>query len=141
MNLGFTKIYAPQDGVVGARQVQPGQLLSPGGQILTFVAETKWVQANYLETQLARMRVGDPAEIRVDMFPGHAMRGKVLEIAPASGSQFALLPPDNATGNYTKVVQRVPVKIAFDDPSHAAELQTRYFGGCDRADETMNGAK
>jgi membrane fusion protein (multidrug efflux system) len=123
INLGYTKIYAPDDGIVGKRQVLPGQLVSPGTQVVTFVAETKWVEANYLETQLTHMKVGDPAEIRVDSYPGHTLRGKVLEVAPASGSQFALLPPDNATGNYTKVVQRVPVKIAFDDASQASRLR------------------
>jgi membrane fusion protein (multidrug efflux system) len=123
VNLGYTKIHAPADGTVGERQVRPGQLVSPGTQILTFVAETKWVQANYRETQLTHMKVGDPAEIRVDVYPGEVLRGKVLEIAPASGSQFALLPPDNATGNYTKVVQRIPVKIALDDATRAAPLR------------------
>lgn len=123
INLGYTKISAPADGTVGERQVRPGQLVSPGTQVLTFVAETKWVQANYRETQLTNMKVGDTAEIRIDAYPGKAFRGKVLEIAPASGSQFALLPPDNATGNYTKVVQRVPVKIAFDDANLASSLR------------------
>jgi membrane fusion protein (multidrug efflux system) len=123
INLGYTKIPAPADGTVGERQVRPGQLVSPGTQVLTFVSETKWVQANYRETQLTNMKVGDPAEIRVDQYPGKVFRGKVLEIAPASGSQFALLPPDNATGNYTKVVQRIPVKIAFDDANLATSLR------------------
>jgi membrane fusion protein, multidrug efflux system len=123
INLDYTKIHAPADGIVGERQVRPGQLLSPGAQILTFVAETKWIQANYRETQLTHMKVGDPAEIKVDLFPGQIFRGKVSQIAPASGSQFALLPPDNATGNFTKVTQRVPVKIIFDDPASAAALQ------------------
>ncbi len=90
---------------------------------MTFVAETKWVQANYRETQLTHMKVGDSAEIRIDEYPGQTFRGKVLEIAPASGSQFSLLPPDNATGNFTKVVQRIPVKIAFDDSALAAKLR------------------
>jgi membrane fusion protein, multidrug efflux system len=123
INLGYTKIHAPADGIVGERQVRPGQLLSPGAQILTFVAETKWVQANYRETQLTHMKVGDPAEIKVDTLPGKIFRGQVSQVAPASGSQFALLPPDNATGNFTKVVQRVPVKIVFDDPAAASALQ------------------
>lgn len=123
VNLSYTKIHAPADGTVGERQVRPGQLVSPGTQVLTFVAETKWVQANYRETQLTHMKVGDPAVIRIDAFPGKDVSGKVLEISPASGSQFALLPPDNATGNYTKVVQRVPVKIALDDASLAAQLR------------------
>ncbi len=123
INLGYTRIPAPADGTVGERQVRPGQLVSPGTQVVTFVAETKWVQANYRETQLTNMKVGDPAEIRIDEYPGKVFRGKVLEIAPASGSQFALLPPDNATGNFTKVVQRIPVKIAFDDANLASSLR------------------
>jgi membrane fusion protein (multidrug efflux system) len=123
VNLGYTKIYAPGDGNVGERQVRPGQLVSPGTQVISFVDVTKWVQANYRETQLTNVKVGDPAELRIDQYPGQVIRGKVLEIAPASGSQFALLPPDNATGNFTKVVQRIPVKIALDDKSLAARLR------------------
>jgi len=123
VNLGYTKIDAPGDGTVGERQVLPGQLVSPGTQVISFVSKIKWVQANYLETQLTNMKVGDPAEIRIDEYPGKVFRGRVIEIAPASGSQFALLPPDNATGNYTKVVQRIPVKIAFDDSGVATSLR------------------
>ena len=123
VNLGYTKIAAPADGKVGERQVRPGQLVSPGTQVITFVSNTKWVQANYRETQLTNVKVGDAAELRIDQYPGKVFLGKVLEIAPASGSQFALLPPDNATGNFTKVVQRIPVKIAFDDPSIATNLR------------------
>jgi membrane fusion protein, multidrug efflux system len=123
VNLGYTKIYAPADGTVGERQVRPGQLVSPGTQVIAFIDKTKWVQANYRETQLTNVKIGDPAELRIDAYPGQVIRGKVLEIAPASGSQFALLPPDNATGNFTKVVQRISVKIALDDPSLAAKLR------------------
>jgi len=123
VNLGYTKIYAPGDGTVGERQVRPGQLVSPGTQVISFVALTKWVQANYRETQLTNVKIGDAAELRIDEYPGQIIRGKVVEIAPASGSQFALLPPDNATGNFTKVVQRIPVKIALDDPAVAARLR------------------
>ena len=123
VNLGYTRIASPGNGTVGERQVRPGQLVSPGTQVVAFIENTKWVQANYLETQLTNIRVGDPAEIRIDAYPGEVIRGKVLEIAPASGSQFALLPPDNATGNFTKVVQRVPVKIAFDDPDIGSKLR------------------
>ncbi len=123
VNLGYTKIYAPGDGTVGERQVRAGQLVSPGTQVISFVDVTKWVQANYRETQLTNVKVGDPAELRIDQFPGQVIHGKVLEIAPASGSQFALLPPDNATGNFTKVVQRIPVKIALDDSTFAAKLR------------------
>jgi len=123
VNLGYTKIYAPGDGTVGERQVRPGQLVSPGTQVIAFVDKTKWVQANYRETQLTNVKVGDTAEIRIDEYPGQIIHGKVIEIAPASGSQFALLPPDNATGNYTKVVQRIPVKIALDDTDLATKLR------------------
>jgi membrane fusion protein, multidrug efflux system len=123
VNLGYTKIAAPADGTVGERQVRPGQLVSPGTQVIAFVSNIKWVQANYRETQLTNMKVGDLAEIRIDAYPGKVFLGKVIEIAPASGSQFALLPPDNATGNYTKVVQRIPVKIAFDDSNIATALR------------------
>ena len=123
VNLGYTKIYAPGEGTVGERQVRTGQLVSPGTQVIAFVDVTKWVQANYRETQLTNVKIGDPAEIRIDQYPGQVIRGKVLEIAPASGSQFALLPPDNATGNFTKVVQRIPVKIALDDPNFATKLR------------------
>jgi membrane fusion protein (multidrug efflux system) len=123
VNLSYTKITAPGDGMVGERQVRPGQLVSPGTQVVTFIDKTKWVIANYLETQLTNIKIGDPAEIRIDAYPGEMIRGKVLEIAPASGSQFALLPPDNATGNFTKVVQRIPVKIAFDDADIGSKLR------------------
>src|SRR5712671_4279031 len=123
VNIGYTKIYAPGDGTVGERQVRPGQLVSPGTQVISFVALTKWVQANFRETQLTNVKAGDLAELRIDQYPGQLIRGKVVEIAPASGSQFALLPPDNATGNFTKVVQRVPVKIALDDSIFATKLR------------------
>ena len=123
VNFGYTKIEAPDDGTVGERQVRPGQLVSPGTQVISFVPRIKWVQANYRETQLTNVKVGDAAEIRIDEYPGRVVHGKVLEIAPASGSQFALIPPDNATGNYTKVVQRIPVKIALEDSSFANSLR------------------
>jgi membrane fusion protein (multidrug efflux system) len=115
VNRGYTRIVAPADGTVGERQVRPGQLVSPGTQVITFVERTKWVQANFRETQLTNIKAGDSADIRVDVYPGQVLHGQVLQIAPASGSQFALLPPDNATGNFTKVVQRVPVKISLRD--------------------------
>jgi membrane fusion protein (multidrug efflux system) len=123
VNLGYTRITAPADGTVGDKQVRPGQLVSPGTQVISFVPLNKWVQANYRETQLTNVKVGDPAEIRIDEYPGRVFHGKVLEISPASGSQFALLPPDNATGNFTKVVQRIPVKIVLDDTAFAAKLR------------------
>jgi membrane fusion protein (multidrug efflux system) len=123
VNLGYTTIAAPDDGTVGERQVRPGQLVSPGTEVIAFVSRIKWVQANYRETQLTNVKVGDPAELRIDEYPGQVVHGKVIEIAPASGSQFALLPPDNATGNFTKVVQRIPVKIALNDSNIATALR------------------
>src|SRR5215831_13757047 len=123
VNLGYTKILAPADGTVGERQVRPGQLVSPGTQVMPFVENIRWVAANFRETQLTNIKVGDMAEIHIDTYPGRVFKGKVLEIAPASGSQFALLPPDNATGNFTKVTQRVPVKIALEDSSPASQLR------------------
>jgi membrane fusion protein, multidrug efflux system len=121
--LSYTRIVAPGDGTVGERQVRPGQLVSPGTQVLSFIDGAAWVQANFRETQLTNIKPGDPVDVRLDVYPGEVIHGRVLDIAPASGSQFALLPPDNATGNFTKVVQRVPVKIAIDDSSQTARLR------------------
>jgi membrane fusion protein (multidrug efflux system) len=114
-NLSYTRITAPEDGVVSERKVRAAQLVSPGTQVISLVQKDAWVEANYKETQLRHMGIGDPAEIRVDAIPGIIFRGKVDHLAPASGSQFALLPPDNATGNFTKVVQRVSVRIVLDN--------------------------
>jgi membrane fusion protein (multidrug efflux system) len=114
INQGYARITAPAGGIVSERKVRPGQLVSPGTQVISLVQCDAWVQANYKETQLRHMRAGDPAEIRVDAYPGVVLKGKVEQVSPASGSQFALLPPDNATGNFTKIVQRIPVKIVLD---------------------------
>jgi membrane fusion protein (multidrug efflux system) len=113
VNLAYTRIAAPAAGTVGERHVLAGQLVAPGTQVIDLVQTDVWVQANFKETQLMNMRVGDLADIRIDTFPDRVFHGKVDQLAPASGSQFALLPPDNATGNFTKVVQRVPVKIVL----------------------------
>lgn len=116
INLRHTRILAPQDGTLGQRQVRPGQYLPVGGQVTTLAPLPRvWVIANYKETQLTRIRPGQPVTVTVDAYPGHAMTGHVLSFAPASGAKFALLPPDNATGNFTKIVQRVAVKILIDD--------------------------
>jgi membrane fusion protein (multidrug efflux system) len=116
INLGWTRIVAPQGGVVAQRQIKPGQYAPAGGQITSLTPLPHvWVVANFRETQLTHMRVGQRAEIRVDTFPGRVLRGHVQSFSPGSGAVFALLPPDNATGNFTKVVQRVPVKILIDD--------------------------
>ena len=120
-NLGYTRITAPENGIVGERKVRAGQLVSPGTQVIALVQKDTWVDANYKETQLRHMRSRDPAEIRLDALPGVVFHGKVDSLAPASGSQFALLPPDNATGNFTKVVQRIPVKIVLDNNQPSLE--------------------
>jgi membrane fusion protein (multidrug efflux system) len=108
--------------VLSQRQVRPGQFVGVGGQVTTLTPLPRlWVIANYRETQLTHMEAGDPARITVDTFPGHTLKGHVLALAPGSGAQFALLPPDNATGNFTKVVQRIAVKIVIDDADGLAD--------------------
>jgi membrane fusion protein (multidrug efflux system) len=121
INVGYTRIVAPENGVVSERKVRSGQLVSPGTQVISLVQTDVWVQANFKETQVRHIRAGDPAEIRVDAFPGVHLRGHVEQVSPASGSQFALLPPDNATGNFTKIVQRLPVKIVLDSGQSPAQ--------------------
>lgn len=116
LKLGYTKITAPFDGVVGERQVQPGDYVNIGTYLINVVPLPKvYVIANYKETQLTHVAPGQPVEITVDSFPRERLRGRVERIAPATGAQVALLPPDNATGNFTKVVQRIPVRIQLDD--------------------------
>jgi membrane fusion protein (multidrug efflux system) len=124
VNLGYTRIVSPAAGAVSERHVQEGQLVAPGMQVVDLVRGDVWIQANYKETQLTNMQQGDVADITIDTFPGVVLHGKVAEISPASGSQFALLPPDNATGNFTKVVQRIPVKIVLD-PGHPLQGRLR----------------
>jgi membrane fusion protein (multidrug efflux system) len=115
LNLGYTTITTPVDGTVGNRTPQVGQYVLAGTELLQVVPLAAiYVTANYKETQLTDVRPGQPVTIVVDMFPGAAAHGVVNSIAPASGEAFALLPPDNATGNYTKIVQRIPVKITID---------------------------
>ena len=141
INLGYTSIVAPQDGVIGQRQVKPGQFVPVGGQVTSLTPlPNVWVVANYKETQLTHMAAGQKADIRVDTFPGRTLHGHVLAFAPGSGQVFSLLPPDNATGNFTKVVQRVAVKILIDDAAGVADrlrpgmsvvatVETREDGG------------
>lgn len=115
INLGYTRIVAPVGGVVSERDVRTGQYVHAGTQVISVVPlDNVWVVANYKETQLTHVAIGQKAEIRVDTFPGIVVSAHVDTIAPASGSQFSLLPPDNATGNFTKVVQRIPVKLRLD---------------------------
>ena len=119
INLGYTRIAAPVAGEVSERGVRDGQYVHSGTQVIAVVPlHNVWVIANYKETQLTHVALGQRAEISVDTFPGIVIKATVDSIAPASGSQFSLLPPDNATGNFTKVVQRIPVKlrVAADNP-------------------------
>jgi membrane fusion protein (multidrug efflux system) len=110
--LSYTHIVAPATGTIGQRFVQPGSLLNPGAAVVTFVANTTpYVVANYKETQLSRIAPGQAVEILVDSFPGVRLRGRVSRLAPASGATFSALPADNATGNFTKVTQRIPLRI------------------------------
>jgi len=116
LNLSYTKISAPVDGTVGARSLRVGQFVQAGTQLMAVVPlEAVYVVANFKETQLTHVRDGQPVEIRIDGFHETKLRGHVDSLSPASGLEFALLPPDNATGNFTKIVQRVPVKIVLDD--------------------------
>ena len=116
LNLSYTKISAPVDGTVGARSLRVGQFVQAGTQLMAVVPlEAVYVVANFKETQLTHVRDGQPVEIRIDGFHETRLRGHVDSLSPASGLEFALLPPDNATGNFTKIVQRVPVKIVLDD--------------------------
>jgi membrane fusion protein (multidrug efflux system) len=120
LNLSYTTIVAPIDGVVGNRTLRTGQFVQAGTQLMSLVpADGAYIVANYKETQLTDVRAGQAVDIDVDMFPGRPVHGHVDSIAPASGQEFALLPPDNATGNFTKIVQRIPVKITLDRADNA----------------------
>jgi len=115
LNLGYTTITAPIDGIVGNRTLRVGQYVQAGTQLMSLVPATgAYVIANYKETQLTHVKAGQPVNVSVDMFPSQVVHGHVDSLAPASGQEFALLPPDNATGNFTKIVQRIPVKIVLE---------------------------
>jgi membrane fusion protein, multidrug efflux system len=122
IQIGYTVITSPADGIVARRKVEPGELVQVGQSLMSIVpTKDVWVVANLKETQLAAVRPGDLVEFSVDAYPGTRFHGKVESVSPATGARFALLPPDNATGNFTKVVQRIPVRIAVDgnqDPAH-----------------------
>jgi membrane fusion protein (multidrug efflux system) len=118
LNLSYTEIKAPVGGTVGARALRVGQFVQAGTQLMAVVPlDAVYVVANFKETQLTHMRDGQPVELRIDGFHATRLKGHVDSLSPASGLEFALLPPDNATGNFTKIVQRVPVKIVLDDNS------------------------
>ena len=117
LNRRYTTIISPVDGVVGGRNVEEGNTVQPSINLLAVVEANPWVEANFKETQVAHIHPGQRVALTVDAVPGKTFLGKVLSIAPASGREFALLPADNATGNFTKIVQRLPVRIAFDPES------------------------
>ncbi len=115
LELEHTEILAPFDGIVGRTNVEPGAVVNPSQPLLMLVSDRDvWVMANFKETQIARMRVGAPAEIRIDAFPDAVCRGRVASFSPATGAEYALIRPEPAAGNFTKVVQRIPVKIELD---------------------------
>jgi len=116
LELSYTKIYAPDSGRVANKSVEQGALVQAGQPLLAIVPGDVWVTANFKESQIGRMQPGQPVEISVDAYPGKSFKGHVDSIQPGTGARFSLLPPENATGNYVKVVQRVPVKIVFDEP-------------------------
>jgi membrane fusion protein (multidrug efflux system) len=114
LNLSYTTIVSPADGVVTKKSVEPGQIVQPGQNLMAIIPlKDVWVTANFKETQLAKVHAGQPAEIEVDMY-GRTIAGKVDSIAGGTGARMSLLPPENATGNFVKVVERIPVKIVFD---------------------------
>jgi membrane fusion protein, multidrug efflux system len=130
LNLSYTEIKAPIDGTVGARSLRVGQFVQAGTQLMAVVPlDAVYVVANFKETQLTHVRNGQPVEVEIDGFHGTRLKGHVDSLSPASGLEFALLPPDNATGNFTKIVQRVPVKIVLDDHSLKGLLRPGMSAG------------
>lgn len=120
LNVNYTELRAPIDGVVGNRSAQVGGYATVGSQLISLVpARGLWIDANFKESQLARIRPGSPATVKIDSIPGKGFPGHVISVAPATGAQFSILPPENATGNFTKIVQRVTVRIVLDDESTA----------------------
>nr|WP_260793877.1 HlyD family secretion protein [Occallatibacter riparius] len=117
LELSYTIIKAPVSGRIGKKSVEAGQRVQVGQPMMAIIEDQPWVVANFKETQLNRMRAGQPVDVEIDTFPKHKFHGHVDSLAPGSGNQFALLPPDNATGNFTKIVQRIPVKIVLDQES------------------------
>ncbi len=120
LDLEATTVLAPADGLVGSLAVKLGERATPGMRLLSLVSSAVWVEANFKETQLTHVLVGQVAEVAVDAFPSQPIKAIVESVAPASGAEFALLPPDNATGNFTKIVQRVPVKLTLQVPAELA---------------------
>lgn len=123
LDLSYTKIYAPEDGFIARKNVEEGQFVQPGAALLAIsLSDEVWVMANFKETQLELMRVGQPVDIEVDAYPSETFHGKIESFQAGTGSRFSVLPTENATGNYVKVVQRVPVKILFDEKPDKVHL-------------------
>lgn len=123
LNVDYTIITAPYNGKMGRRTIQQGQAIQ-AGQTLAFIVDQdagKWVVANFKETQVSNMKVGDAAEIEADAYPGQKFNGRIVSLSPATGSSFSLLPPDNSTGNFVKIVQRIPVRIRLTDAANSIE--------------------
>jgi membrane fusion protein (multidrug efflux system) len=121
LNLSYTRIYAPAAGHVTKKNVEPGIFVQVGQSLMAIVPPDVWITANFKETQLTHMRPGQPVTVSVDTYPGETFHGRVDSIQRGTGSRFSLLPPENATGNFVKVVQRIPVKIVFDRPEELAK--------------------
>jgi membrane fusion protein (multidrug efflux system) len=128
LQVEYSTITAPSSGYIGRKNVEVGNRISSGQTLMVVVEPDEWVEANFKETQLARMQAGQPVSIRIDSIPGKVFTGKVDSFSPATGNEFALLPADNSTGNFTKIVQRVPVKILFD-PESIRGYETRIRAG------------
>jgi membrane fusion protein (multidrug efflux system) len=116
LSLSYTRIYAPESGYITKKSVEPGNIAGAGQILMALVSDRLWVVANFKEVQLRRIRSGQPVSIKIDAYPQRSYRGKVDSIQSGAGARFSLMPPENATGNYVKVVQRVPVKIVFEEP-------------------------
>lgn len=138
LQLSYTEIRAPAAGRIGRKNLETGNRVQPGQALMALVADEVWIVANFKETQLARMRLGQRVKLHVDAFPKQSLAGRIHSFSPASGAQFALLPPDNATGNFTRVVQRVPVKITLS-PESLRALAGRIVPGMSAIVEVLVG--
>lgn len=129
LNLSYTVITAPADGFLGRRSIEVGLLVNPGQTITTFIPDgSKWIVANFKETQMAHIRIGEKAKIRIDAIPGMVFNGKISAISSATGSKYSMIPTDNSAGNFVKIQQRIPVRIDFTD-SISTELNHRIAAG------------
>ena len=138
LNLSYTQVTAPEDGRVTRRVVEQGAYIQPGQSLMAIVPRQYWVIANFKETQLTHMRVGQPVEVEVDAYPDRKFKGHVESIQNGAGARFSLFPPENATGNYIKVVQRVPVKIVLDDDARKrTRAWPRHVRGSQSAREVI----